>query len=249
MEKRMVWLIVAALVVQLMLVAVVPAAADEGKPADLIPASALEPGNIVLDAEAMHEVIVLGQQMLEYVNLDEEGLLSLDEVGAAALSVDKEYLVTYQEALGYINDAIKQGLFTVDENFQVNWPDTSGEVASVDPETPGLQWRYVPGQNGLYLNFDYNEPQSLFPRYGLSTALSLASRTGRSWYSTPFTYQFSYYPTYYNYYRYSYPYYGGWGYTPYSYLSYYRGYYYPSYRYIYYWYPYGRYYYRSYCYW
>lgn len=248
MEKRTSWLIIALLVAQLLVMAVAPVSAGESEEA---PAGAYGPDSVTLDAEAMHEIVTLGQQMQGYLSLNKDGTLSLDQVTAADLNVDKAYLDSYREALGYINAAIEQGLFTVDEEFQVSWPkDAEADVsAEAAPAGEAPDWGYYPSGPGLYVYFGYNDVRHYLPYYGLSTATSLASYVYRPWIAVPYTYHFTYYQVYRYYYYHSYSCCGVWSYVPWSYLNYYSGHYRPSYRYIYYWYPYSRYWYYYWCYW
>ncbi|MFQ5858281.1 MAG: hypothetical protein ACE5LU_21975, partial [Anaerolineae bacterium] len=244
MEKKTSWTIVVLLVAQLLVMAAAPVAAG-----DDAPAGAYAPESITLNSDTMHEIAVLGDQMQNYLVLNKDGTLSLAEVDTVALNVTDEYLESYKAALEYINAAIEQGLFTVDENFQVSWPDDAEAVAgmeelnSVEPD-----WSYYNAGHGLYVNFGYHDVRTYLPGRGLLTAVSLAGYTRRPWVSTPYTYHFTYYRTYRYYYRYSYPYYGVWSYVPWSYLGCCYRYYRPAYRYVYYWYPYGRYWYYPRCY-
>lgn len=245
MEKRTRWFIVALLVAQLLVMAVAPAVAGGDAPA-----GAYEPESVTLDSDTMHEIAVLGEQMQGYLNLNKDGALSLGEVDTAALNVSDEYLENYKVALEYVNAAIEQGLFTVDENFQVSWPEESEEMADIKaPESAEPDWTVYPGGAGLYLHFDYRTLRHYVPHRGLATALSLASYVGRSWIAVPYTYHFTYYRCYRYYYRHAYPYYGVWSFVYWYHLPYYSGYYYPSYRYIFYWYPHSRYWYYYWCYW
>ena len=244
MEKRTSWLIVVLLVAQLLIVAAAPVVAGSDAPA-----GAYAPGSITLDREAMHKVAVLGEQMQSYLAFNKDGTLSLGEVDTAALNVTDEYLKNYKAALEYINAAIKQGLFTVDENFQVSWPDEAESAANVKaPDSAEPDWYPYPTSSGLYIYFSYSDVRYYVPYYGLSVALSLAAYCGRPYIATPFTYHFTYYPTYQYYYYYSYPHYGIWVYVPWYYLPPYSCCYSPAYRYAYFWYPYGYYWYYVWCY-
>lgn len=245
MEKRMVLFVAVFLVAQLFGVAVAPAAAE----GNMAPAGAYAEGNLVLDSATMETIAELGVQMQNHLILNPDGTLALGEVDPVALNVSAEYVENYKMALQYINAAVKQGLFTIDENFQVSW----AEDAFADTETPKEAepaWGSYPTSSGLYVNFSYSDVRYYVPRYGLTTATSLASYTRRPYIATPYVYHFTYQYNYNYYYRYSYPSYGVWSYVPWGYLPYYssRTPYYPSYKYIYYWYPYGRYYYYPRCY-
>lgn len=238
MERRLSWLMIAAIVVPLVLLGVVPAFAEGNGPA-----AAASPGSIRLDAEAAQQVAELGKQMQGYLSVNDDGTLALGEVNRDKVAVDEAYLETYREALDYVNGAIQEGLFEVDENFQVVWPENDHQLAPVQEAPPEAspEWYGYRTGHGLYVYFSYYDVRRYLPSYGLSTALSLASYCGRSWVSVPFTYQFTYYHNYRYYYRYSYPSYGVWTYVPWSYLSYYNCCYQRSYRYLTYWNPYGSY--------
>lgn len=245
MEKRTYWLIVVLMVAQLVVMAVAPVAAGEE-----VPTGANSTDSVTLDSDTMQEIAALGVQMQGHLSLTKDGTLTLDEVAAAQLNVDKAYLDSYREALDHVNAAIKQGLFTVDENFQVSWPDKVDQAApEVAPADAQPDWSHYPSGSGLYIHFGYNRVRYYLPRYGLSTATSLASYVHRPWISVPYTYHFTYRQLYRYYYYHSYSNYGVWSYVPWSYLGYYGSYYRPSYRYIYYWYPYSRYWYYYWCYW
>ncbi len=197
----------------------------------------------------MDTIAELGVQMQNHLILNPDGTLALGEVDPVTLNVSAEYVENYKAALQYINAAVKQGLFTIDENFQVTW----AEDAIAESETPKdveLAWNSYPTSHGLYVNFSYGSVRHYLPNYGLTTATSLASYTHRPYIATPYTYHFTYQYNYNYYYRYSYPSYGVWSYVPWGYLPYYsyNGRYYPSYKYVYYWYPYGQYYYYPRCY-
>ncbi|RME44890.1 MAG: hypothetical protein D6791_12100 [Chloroflexi bacterium] len=246
MEKRTGWMIVVLLVVQMLLLAVAPAFAGGDAPE-----GAYSPDSVTLDSDTVHDIAVLGEQMQSFLSLNKDGTLSLGEVDTTAVNVSDEYLESYKAALTYINAAIEQGLFTVDENFQVKWPDeaNASDVATqAAPEAIEPDWSAYPTGYGLYMNFGYNDVRQYLPRRGLSTALSLASYVRRPHIATPYTYHFTYYRVYRYYYSYAYRHYGVWSYVPWYYLGSYSGHYYPSYRYIYYWYPYGHYWYYRYCY-
>lgn len=237
MEKRARLIIALLLVAQLLVMAAAPVAAGEEAPA-----GTYQPESVTLDAEAMQEILTLGEQMEAYLTLNKDGTLSLGEVNTTALNASDEYLENYEAALGYVNAAIKQGLFTVDENLQVSWPeDMEAEVDAAAPKSAAPDWTGYPSSHGLYVNFGYNRVQHYLPRHGLTTALSLASYCRRPWISTPYTYHFTYYRMYRYYYRYSYNCCGIWSYVPWSSLGHYSGYYQPTYRYTYFWYPYTRY--------
>jgi hypothetical protein len=245
MEKRTRWIIILLLVAQLLMLAVAPAVAGGDAPA-----GAYEPESVTLDSETVHEIAVLGEQMQGYLALNKDGALSLGEIDTVGLDVSDQYLENYKAGLEYINAAIRQGLFTVDDNFQVSWPEDAGATANmVVPDATAPDWSSVPTSYGLYVNFSYRDVRYYLPRYGLSTALSLAAYAGRPWIVTPYTYHFTYYRVYGYYYQYAYQCCGVWSYVPWSYLGYYYGYYYPTYHYIYYWYPYGHYWYYYWCYW
>lgn len=245
MEKRTHWLIVVLLVAQLLILAVAPAAAGNDAPA-----GAYAPESVTLDSATVHQIAVLGEQMQGLLAVNKDGTLSLGEVDTSAVNATDEYLENYRAALKYINAAIEQGLFTVDENFQVSWPEEADAAATVaEPEAAAPDWYGVPTGAGMYVNFSYSDVQYYLPHYGMSTALSLAAYSGRPYIATPYTYHFTYYRIYQYYYRYAYSYYGVWSYVYWYYLPYYSGYYYPTYRYIHFWYPYGRYWYYHYCYW
>lgn len=245
MEKRTYWLIVVLLVIQLVGVAIAPVAAGEEAPA-----GAQAPDSITLDEELMHEIAVLGQQMQSHLSLDKDGTLSLGQVNAADLNVDKAYVDSYREALDYINAAIEQGLFTVDENFQVSWSEKAEQAApEAAPADVEPDWTYYPSGPGLYVYFRYHDVHHLLPQFGLSTATSLASYLHRPWVSVPYTYHFTYYRVYRYYYYHAYSCCGAWSYVPWGYLSHYSGYYQPTYRYVYFWYPHSRYWYYYWCYW
>jgi hypothetical protein len=246
MEKRTQWLIVMVLVAQLLVMAIAPAAAESDAPA-----GAYHPESLTLDSETVHDIAVLGERMQGYLSLSKAGTLVLGELDSAAPNVSDDYVANYKQALAYINRAIQQGLFTVDEDFQVSWPaeaDAAAGMAAPDMAEP--DWYAYPAGHGMYVNFSYQDVRRFLPRYGLSTALSLASYSGRPWISTPYTYHFTYHRIYSYYHRYAYSCCGGvWSYVPWSYLGYYYGHYYPTYRYVFFWYPHARYWYYHWCYW
>lgn len=227
---------------------VAPAAAGSSAPA-----GAYTPGSLTLDGETMHQVAALGEQMQRYLTLNPDGTLSLGQVDVAALNITNEYLENYKAALGYINAAIEQGLFTVDENFQVVWSEKADKADKATGEktpqsTAPDHWYSYPIDLGLYVYFDYDDVYYYLPSYGLSTATSLASYVGRPYIAIPFTYHFTYYSNYLYYHQYAYSCCGLWVYVPWEYLPYYEGYYYPTYRYVYYWDPYNEYWYYPLCY-
>lgn len=245
MERARYWLTALSLVILLLVVGSVPVVAGEDAPT-----GAYGPESVTLDSDTVREVAALGEQMQGYLTLNEDGTLALGEVDTATLNATDEYVENYKAALEYVNAAIRQGLFTVDESFQVTWPgEEKGTAGTEAVEGAEPEWTYYPAGSGLYMNFGSSEVQYYLPRYGLSTALSLASYVGRSWISVPYTYQFTYYRVYRFYYQYSFAAYGVWSYVPWYYLVSYTGYYYPTYKIIYFWYPYSRYWYYCWCYW
>ncbi len=245
MKTKVYWLVAFVMVAQLFALAVAPAAAGGDAPA-----GAYSADSVTLDSETMHEIAILGEQMQGYLTLEKDGTLSLGAVDTAALDVSDAYLEDYKEALGYINAAVEQGLFTVDADFQVLWPEGSAQAASnAMPADVNPDWGYHPIDSGLYIYFGYSDVHHYLPTYGLTTAASLGSYLGRPWITVPYTYHFTYYPIYGYYHHYAYPCCGVWSYVPWSYLDYYTGYYYPTYQYIYFWYPYGEYWYYYWCYW
>ena len=249
MEKRTAGIFVALLVTMLLIVAAAPAAAAPG---DFAPPGYVHEGSIVLDNTAMEQIAELGVVMQTHLTINENGTLALSEVDADQLGVSPEYVENYKASLQYINATIKQGYFTVDEQFQVTWDESlidgaeAGSPIDAKIETGGY---YYHAGHGVYTHFSYSNAYYYIPTYGLSTATSLASYVGYPHYATPYTYHFTYRPTYSYYYYYAYPGHGVWSYVPSSSLSYYHyGYYYPSYQYVYYWNPYGSYYYSTRCY-
>jgi hypothetical protein len=238
MERRLSWLTVAVVVVPLVLLGVVPVLAEGNAPG-----AAPAPGSVTLDAEAAHQVAALGEQMQDYLTLNDDGTLALGEIDRDKVAVDDAYLQNFREALEYVNGAISEGLFEVDENFELVWADSGLEVAPGEdaPAKASPEWYTVPRSYGLYVYFSYRDVRQYLPHRGLSTALSLASYCGRPWTSVPFTYQFTHYLNYRYYYQYSYRTYGLWTYMPWSYLGYYSCCYQRSYRYLTYWNPYGSY--------
>lgn len=163
-------------------------------------------------ATALVEIAVRSEQ---YLQVAPDGTLSLKIDEPAALGVDQEFVDAYQAGLDELNELVRAGDLTINDDLSVVWHKDLPADDAATPKTPAdaqPDWAAYPSSGGVMLYFNYYEAGRI-PSHGLTYASTIGAYLGRSYTVPHYTYLFTrrYNHNAFSYHRYQY---GTYFYTP-----------------------------------
>lgn len=182
---------------------------------------------MVLDADEFEAVSAAVQRLTPHIYLGEGGLPQLDDVTAAELDVDEEFLANFRLAMEFTNKAIADGEFKINADMTVEtqgsgaaglvpaqpYGEPSDEIQMVGDATVDWGTWHYPSRGAMFYNTYYDYWNYYHNRYYV-LCNGMAAALGYPWMSTNLMYFYGYNNMYFN--SHCYQSYGMYYYLPYS---------------------------------